>query len=144
MVEDETTKPEGARLQPMRSNGAWQRVSPALKVLYQPSLSFQQTLGRSKVQELSLVTARIERPSAATSTSRPLIVHSTAIRPGRRHTLLIISGASGRKGIVANGSLVNSPAVMALLVIPSPVVWSYFVFGVVFAIGPIVISLRGD
>jgi len=43
-----------------------------------------------------------------------------------------------------SGSLVNSSAVMALLVIPSQVIWSYFSFGVVFAIGLGTIFLRGD
>ena len=41
-----------------------------------------------------------------------------------------------------SGSLVNS-AVMALLVIPSVVKWSYFSFAVVFAIGLLTIFLRG-
>ncbi|MGH9405074.1 MAG: hypothetical protein ACRD3D_04460 [Terriglobia bacterium] len=57
---------------------------------------------------------------------------------------MIISGASGRKGIVVNGSLANSPAVVALLAIPSQVIWSYFAFGVVFAIGLVAIFLRSD
>ena len=39
--------------------------------------------------------------------------------------------------------LLNSPAV-ALLVIPSAVIWAYAAFGVVFAIGLVVIFLRGD
>jgi len=43
-----------------------------------------------------------------------------------------------------SGSLVNSSAVMALLVIPSQVIWSYFSFGVVFASGLGTIFLRGD
>src|SRR6266581_6296670 len=37
-----------------------------------------------------------------------------------------------------------SSAVMALLVIPSQVIWSYFSFGVVFTIGLAVIFLRGN
>jgi len=41
-------------------------------------------------------------------------------------------------------SLVNSSAVVAPLAIPSPVIWSYSVGGVVFAIGLAVIVLRGD
>lgn len=45
---------------------------------------------------------------------------------------------------MVNGSLVNSSAVMALLVIPSEVSWSYFSFGVVLAIGLVTIFLRGD
>ena len=53
-------------------------------------------------------------------------------------------GATGRKGIVVSGSLMNSPAVMALLVIPSQVIWSYFAFGVVLAIGLVAIFLCGD
>jgi uncharacterized membrane protein len=42
-----------------------------------------------------------------------------------------------------NGSLVNLPG-MALLAIPSQVIWSYFVGGAVAAIGLVVIFLRGD
>jgi uncharacterized membrane protein YphA (DoxX/SURF4 family) len=49
-----------------------------------------------------------------------------------------------RKGIVVSGSLVNSSAVMALLAIPSEVIWSYCVGGVVLALGLVVIFLRGD
>ena len=41
-------------------------------------------------------------------------------------------------------NLANSSAVMALLVIPSQVTWSYFSFGVVLAIGLVTIVLRGD
>jgi len=41
-------------------------------------------------------------------------------------------------------SLVNSPAVMALLAIPSTVIWSYSVGGVVLAIGLGTIFLRSD
>ncbi len=43
-----------------------------------------------------------------------------------------------------SGNLVSSSAVMALLVIPSQVIWSYFSFGVVFTIGLAVIFLRGN
>lgn len=43
-----------------------------------------------------------------------------------------------------SGSLVNSPAVLLFLAIPNPVIWAYFAFGVVLAIGLAVISLRGD
>jgi uncharacterized membrane protein YphA (DoxX/SURF4 family) len=43
-----------------------------------------------------------------------------------------------------SGSLVNSCTVVALLAIPSQVIWSYFVFGVVLAIGLVVMFLRGD
>ena len=42
------------------------------------------------------------------------------------------------------GSFADSSAVMALLAIPSQVIWSYFVGGMVFAIGLAVIFLRGD
>jgi len=38
----------------------------------------------------------------------------------------------------------NSSAVMALVAIPRTVIWSYFVGGVVFAIGLVTILLRGD
>jgi uncharacterized membrane protein YphA (DoxX/SURF4 family) len=48
----------------------------------------------------------------------------------------------GREGIFV--SLVNSWAVMALLVIPSQVIWAYFSFGVALAIGLVAIFLRGD
>lgn len=41
-------------------------------------------------------------------------------------------------------SLVNPSPVMALLVIPSEVTWSYFSFGMVLAIGLVTIFLRGD
>jgi uncharacterized membrane protein len=53
-------------------------------------------------------------------------------------------GALERKGIVVSGSLVNSSVVMALLAIPSTVIWSYSVGAAVLAIGLIVIFLRGD
>lgn len=43
-----------------------------------------------------------------------------------------------------SGNFVNSSAAMVFLAIPSEVIWSYFVGGVVFAIGLIVIILRGD
>jgi uncharacterized membrane protein len=42
------------------------------------------------------------------------------------------------------GSLVNSSAVMAFVAIPSTVIWSYSVGGVIFAIGLATIFLRGD
>jgi hypothetical protein len=45
---------------------------------------------------------------------------------------------------MVNGSLANSSAVMALVVIPSEVTWSYLSFGVVLAIGLVTIFLRGD
>jgi uncharacterized membrane protein YphA (DoxX/SURF4 family) len=53
-------------------------------------------------------------------------------------------GATSRKGISVVYSLVNSSAVLALLVIPSQVVWSYCVGGAVLAIGLVAIFLRGD
>ena len=40
--------------------------------------------------------------------------------------------------------MLNSLAVMALVAVPSTVIWSYFVSGVVFAIGLVTIFLRGD
>lgn len=43
-----------------------------------------------------------------------------------------------------NGNLMSSSAVMAHLVIPSQVIWSYFSFGVVFTIGLATIFLRGN
>jgi len=43
-----------------------------------------------------------------------------------------------------SGSLANSLAVMSLLAIPSQVIWSYVVGGIVFATGLVVIFLRGD
>ena len=43
-----------------------------------------------------------------------------------------------------SGSLVNSSAVMALLAIPSRVIWSYFDGAVVLAIGLVVMLLRGE
>jgi len=43
-----------------------------------------------------------------------------------------------------SGSLANSSAVMALLAIPSQVIWSYLVGGMVFATGLVVIFLHGD
>ena len=49
----------------------------------------------------------------------------------------------GRKGILVSG-LMNSSAVIVLLAIPSEVIWSYSVGGVVFAIGLVTIFLRGD
>jgi uncharacterized membrane protein YphA (DoxX/SURF4 family) len=43
-----------------------------------------------------------------------------------------------------SSNLVKSSAVMVLLAIPSEVIWSYFVGGVIFAIGLVAIFLRGD
>ncbi|HYV74270.1 MAG TPA: hypothetical protein VFB24_08450 [Candidatus Binatia bacterium] len=41
-------------------------------------------------------------------------------------------------------SLLNSPAVMAFVAIPSEVTWSYFAFGLVIVIGLVTIFARGD
>ena len=41
-------------------------------------------------------------------------------------------------------SLANSSAILALVVIPSTVLWSYFVFFLVLAVGLVTIFLRGD
>jgi uncharacterized membrane protein YphA (DoxX/SURF4 family) len=49
-----------------------------------------------------------------------------------------------RKGTVVGDSAVNSPAVIALFAIPSQVIWSYFAFAMVLAIGLVGIFLRGD
>jgi uncharacterized membrane protein len=49
-----------------------------------------------------------------------------------------------RKGIVVGDGLTNLLAVMAVIAIPSTVIWSYFVGGAVFAIGLALIFLRGD
>src|SRR6266853_812053 len=46
--------------------------------------------------------------------------------------------------MMVSGSLANSWAVMALLTIPSTVIWSYSAGGVVLAIGLVTIFLRGD
>jgi uncharacterized membrane protein YphA (DoxX/SURF4 family) len=46
--------------------------------------------------------------------------------------------------MVVSGNFVNSSAIMAFLAIPSTVIWSYSVGGVVFAIGLAVIFFRGD
>ncbi len=43
-----------------------------------------------------------------------------------------------------SGSLLNSPAVVAFFAIPSTVIWSYLVFGVVLAIGLATIFIRRD
>lgn len=43
-----------------------------------------------------------------------------------------------------SGSLVNSSAVVALVVIPSTVIWAYSAFGLVLAIGLATMFLRGD
>ena len=53
-------------------------------------------------------------------------------------------GATALKGIVVSGDLVNWSTVLAFLTIPSQVIWSYSVGGVVFAIGLATIFLRGD
>ena len=54
------------------------------------------------------------------------------------------SGEMQRKGILVSGNLVNSLAVMASPAIPSEVIWSYSVGGVVFAIGLVAIFASGD
>ena len=46
--------------------------------------------------------------------------------------------------MVVRGSSVNSPAILVLVVIPSQVIWSYFVGGAVLAIGLVAILVRGD
>jgi uncharacterized membrane protein YphA (DoxX/SURF4 family) len=51
---------------------------------------------------------------------------------------------TSQKGIAVGFSLVNSPAVIAFVAIPSEVIWSYSVFGVILAIGLVAIILRGD
>ena len=43
-----------------------------------------------------------------------------------------------------SGNFVNSPAVLAVLAIPSTVIWSYSVGGVVLALGLVTIFLRGE
>jgi uncharacterized membrane protein YphA (DoxX/SURF4 family) len=43
-----------------------------------------------------------------------------------------------------SGNLLNSSAVMAFVAIPSEVIWSYFVFGLVLLIGLVVIFIYGD
>jgi len=45
--------------------------------------------------------------------------------------------------VVVSGILTNSSAVAAAVAIPSTVIWSYSVFGVVFAVGLVTIFLRG-
>ena len=42
------------------------------------------------------------------------------------------------------GSFLNSSARLILVAIPREVIWSYSVFGAVFAIGLVTIFLRGD
>jgi uncharacterized membrane protein YphA (DoxX/SURF4 family) len=59
-----------------------------------------------------------------------------------RHEIAL--GTTRRKEIVVSASLVNSPAALALVAIPSQVIWSYLVGGVVLAIGLVTIGLRGD
>jgi len=50
----------------------------------------------------------------------------------------------GAKGIVVIGSLGNPSVTMAVFVIPSQVIWSYFSFGVVLAIGLVTMFRRAD
>ena len=58
---------------------------------------------------------------------------------------MILGYAATRwKGIVVSVSLVHSSGVMAHPAIPRDVIWSYFVGGVVLAIGLVAIFLRGD
>ena len=45
---------------------------------------------------------------------------------------------------MVGGNLLNSCAVLAFVAIPGEVMWSYFVGGVVFAVGLVVVFLRGD
>src|SRR5215471_17227815 len=64
---------------------------------------------------------------------------------GTSPTDMILGYAATRwKGIVVSVSLVHSSGVMAVPAIPSPVIWSYFVGGVVLAIGLVAIFLRRD
>ncbi|HKW87590.1 MAG TPA: DoxX family membrane protein [Candidatus Acidoferrales bacterium] len=49
-----------------------------------------------------------------------------------------------RKGLVVSGSTVNPAVVLALAAIPSQVIWSYCIGGLVFAIGLATIFLRGE
>ncbi len=46
--------------------------------------------------------------------------------------------------MVVSGRLVNSFAILVFRAIPGPVIWSYFVFAVVLAIGLLAICLRGN
>lgn len=46
--------------------------------------------------------------------------------------------------MVVSGTLVNAPAVVALVAIPGPVIWGYAAGGVVLAIGLAAIFLRGE
>src|SRR5262249_29882219 len=48
------------------------------------------------------------------------------------------------KGTVMIGRLANSPVVMAFVTIPNTVIWSYFVFGAILAIGVATMFLRGN
>jgi uncharacterized membrane protein YphA (DoxX/SURF4 family) len=43
-----------------------------------------------------------------------------------------------------SGNLMNSPAALVFVAIPSEVLWSYFVFGMILAIGLVAIFLRGE
>ena len=52
-----------------------------------------------------------------------------------------------RRGLDVNGNLVtfeSSSALVALLAVPREVIWSYVVFGAVFAVAIVTIALRGD
>src|SRR3984885_11111893 len=50
----------------------------------------------------------------------------------------------GAKGIIVSANLGNSFVAVAVLVIPSQVIWSYLSFGVVLAIGLVAMFLRSD
>src|SRR5215467_14123557 len=56
----------------------------------------------------------------------------------------MIWAGGNRKGIVVSDSLVNSSAVVALLPIPSTVIWAYSAGGVVLTIGLATIFLRAN
>ena len=49
-----------------------------------------------------------------------------------------------RKGVVVSGYFMTSSVVLALVVIPREVIWCYFVFSGIFAIGLAAIFVRGD
>ena len=82
----------------------------------------------------------LETASAAKFAAIPCFVVFECVSHGHDSGL----GTTGRRGIVVNASSMNSASVMALLAIPGTVIWSYFVGGVVFAIGLVAILLHGD
>jgi uncharacterized membrane protein YphA (DoxX/SURF4 family) len=53
-------------------------------------------------------------------------------------------GRNARKGIVMSGMLMNSPALLGSLAIPSTVIWSYSVAAAIFVIWLVTLFLRGD